>query len=82
MLGTSKNLDIEKYAEEQGLIQQDNSDELKPILEKILSENESVVEDYKKGKEAALQFLMGQVMKETRGSANPKKVQEMLKELI
>jgi aspartyl-tRNA(Asn)/glutamyl-tRNA(Gln) amidotransferase subunit B len=77
-----KDLEPSKYAEEQGLIQQDNSDELKPILEKILKENESVVEDYKKGKENALQFLMGQVMKETRGSANPKKVSELLKELI
>lgn len=77
-----KELDPEKYAEENNLIQQDSSDALKPILEKIISDNQSVVEDYKNGKDAALQFLMGQVMKETRGSANPKKVQEMFKDLI
>jgi len=75
-------LDPEKYAKENDLIQKDNSEELKPILEKIISENQSVVEDYKNGKEPALQFLVGQVMKETRGSANPQKVGEMLKELI
>lgn len=75
-------LDPEKYANDNNLIQKDNSDELKPILEKIISDNASVVEDYKNGKEAALQFLMGQVMKETRGSANPKKVMEMIKDLI
>lgn len=82
LMTEDSDLDPEKYAEENNLIQSDNSDELKPIIEKIIAENASVAEDYKKGKEAALQFLMGQVMKETRGSANPKKVQEMLKELL
>jgi len=82
VLVKDKNIEPEKYAEENDLMQKDNSDELKPILEEILSNNDSVVEDYKKGKENALKFLMGQVMKETKGSANPKKVEEMLKDLI
>jgi aspartyl-tRNA(Asn)/glutamyl-tRNA(Gln) amidotransferase subunit B len=77
-----KDLEPEKYAEEQGLIQQDNSEELKPIIQDILEKDKNVVEDYKNGKDSALQFLIGQIMKETRGSANPKKVQDLLKEMI
>ena len=76
------NLDPEKYANENGLIQKDNTDELKPIIEKIISENKSVADEFKAGKENALQFLMGQVMKETKGSANPKVVQELLRKII
>jgi aspartyl-tRNA(Asn)/glutamyl-tRNA(Gln) amidotransferase subunit B len=75
-------LEPEKYANENGLIQKDNTEELKPIIEKIISENRSVADEFKSGKENALQFLMGQVMKETKGSSNPKVVQELLKELI
>jgi aspartyl-tRNA(Asn)/glutamyl-tRNA(Gln) amidotransferase subunit B len=82
ILVKDKSIDPEKYAQENNIIQKDNSEELKPILESILENNPSVVEDYKKGKENALKFLMGQVMRETKGSANPKKVEEMLKELI
>lgn len=77
-----KTLDPEKYAEENNLIQQDNTAELSIIINRILSGNQNVVEEYKNGKEASIQFLIGQVMKETKGSANPKKVQELIKELI
>jgi aspartyl-tRNA(Asn)/glutamyl-tRNA(Gln) amidotransferase subunit B len=75
-------LDPEIYANENNLIQKDNSEELKPILEKIISENAKVVEEYKAGKEASLQFLIGQIMKETKGSANPQKALELLKSLL
>lgn len=75
-------LDPEKYANENNLIQKDNTEELKPIIEKIIAENQNIVLEYKNGKENALQFLIGQIMKETRGSANPQKVQELLKSLI
>ena len=47
-------------------------------IEKIIADNQKVVADYKAGKEASLQFLIGQGMKATKGSANP----EMLKKLI
>jgi aspartyl-tRNA(Asn)/glutamyl-tRNA(Gln) amidotransferase subunit B len=52
------------------------------IVKKIIKENPKPVEDYKKGKENALQFLVGQVMKESKGKANPDKAREILKSLL
>jgi aspartyl-tRNA(Asn)/glutamyl-tRNA(Gln) amidotransferase subunit B len=77
-----KELDPEKYVNENKLLQKDDSNELKAIIERILSKNVSAVEDFKSGKENALQFLVGQIMKETKGSTNPKKLQELLREFI
>ncbi len=61
-----------------GLIQKSDEGELKAIVEKILENNSKVVSDYKSGKESALQFLIGQGMKATKGAANP----EMLKAIV
>ncbi len=58
-------------AEENNLIQSSDPNALKIIAEKIISENPIAVEEYKKGKEASLQFLVGQGMKASKGSANP-----------
>ena len=76
------NISPKEYANEHGLIQKNNSDELKPIIEKILKDNPKVVEEYKAGKESVLQFLLGQIMKETKGSANPKMCMDLLKEML
>ena len=46
----------------------------------ILSNNENSVNDYKSGNERAIKFLMGQIMKETKGSANPELVNKLLLE--
>ena len=67
---------------EKGLVQIDDSSEIEKIAKKIISANQKPVEDYKKGKEAALQFLVGQFMKETKGKVNPQKAGEILKKLI
>ena len=56
--------------------------ELDPVIDKILSENESQVEAYRRGKEGLLGFFVGQVMKETGGKANPKVVNERLREKL
>jgi len=72
----------EKIAEEKGLIQNHDEGALKEIVQKIIDSNKSVVETYKAGKENALMSLVGQVMKETKGSANPGLVQKILKELL
>jgi len=53
--------------------------DLEKIVEKVIKNNPKAIGDYKKGKETALQFLVGQVMRQTRGSANPKVVGKMLK---
>ena len=59
----------------------DQSD-LEDIATHIIKENPKAIEDYKKGKLASLQFLVGQVMRETRGKANPKIVQEIIRRSI
>ena len=60
-----------KIATEKGLIQQSDEGKLKTIAEKVIASNPAVVADYKAGKEAALQYLVGQMMRESKGSANP-----------
>lgn len=69
-------------AEERGLMQLDSDDALLPIIDEILAEHTSVVEDYKAGKEVALKFLLGQGMKATKGSANPQALEKLFKERI
>ncbi len=56
--------------------------ELDPVIERILNENEQQVEAYRGGKEGLLGFFVGQVMKETGGKANPKVVNERLREKL
>ena len=71
-----------KIAEEKGLLQQSDEGALKGIAQKIIDANPQIVETYKGGKENALMSLVGQIMKETKGSANPTLVQKILKELL
>lgn len=77
-----QNLDPEKLAQENGLIQKSDEGEIKKIVEEIIKANPSVVEDYKKGKMAALQFFVGQGMKATKGSANPELLKKIILEVI
>jgi len=62
-----------------GLTQVSDANELDIIVQAVISENPQVVESIRAGKEAGLQFLMGQVMAKTKGQANPKVVMEMLR---
>ena len=63
-----------------GLKQISDSDEIRVLVEKILIDNPKQVSDYYKGKEKAFNFLVGQIMKITKGKANPTQVHETLKE--
>jgi aspartyl-tRNA(Asn)/glutamyl-tRNA(Gln) amidotransferase subunit B len=74
--------DPEKIAEEKGLLQKNDEGELKKIIEKIIQDNPKVVADYKAGKEASLQFLIGQAMKATKGSANPEILKTLFKSTL
>lgn len=76
----SSGRDPEEIANEMGLLQKSDESELKAIIEKIISDNESVVAEYKAGKEASLQFLIGQGMKATKGSANPQVLKKLFEE--
>jgi aspartyl-tRNA(Asn)/glutamyl-tRNA(Gln) amidotransferase subunit B len=56
--------------------------ELDPVIERVLEANETQVESFKAGKEGVLGYLVGQVMRETQGKANPKIVNERLREKL
>lgn len=73
-----KGEDPEILAQSRGLIQQNSEESLLPLVEQVIAENEAVVAEYKAGKEAALQYLLGQAMKASRGSANPALLMKLL----
>jgi len=77
MFGTGA--DPSHIIEEKGLTQLTDIGEIEKIIKDVISKNPKPVEDYKKGKENALQFLTGQVMARTRGRAEPDTVQQLLK---
>jgi aspartyl-tRNA(Asn)/glutamyl-tRNA(Gln) amidotransferase subunit B len=66
-------------AEKEGLLQQSDEGALSKVVEQVIAENPKVVEEYKGGKETALQFLIGQGMKLSRGAGNPKVLAELFK---
>ena len=67
---------------EKGLLQISDEGSLAPIIDEIVKNNPKVVQDYKNGKEKAFGFFIGQIMKATRGQANPEMVNTMLKERL
>ena len=69
-----------KIIEEKGWIQISDESAIKEVVQKIIEENPQSVSDYKAGKDKALGFLVGQAMKQTKGKANPKMLNEMFKE--
>ncbi len=74
--------DPKAIAEENGFMQQSGTETLLPTVKKIIENNAAVVADFKAGKQAAIQFLVGQAMKETRGAGNPGVLRELfIKEL-
>ncbi len=70
----------ELIAVERGLIQDSDPESLKKVVREVLSANQSAVDEYRAGKESALQFLVGQSMKATRGSGNPGALKNLLVE--
>ena len=74
--------DPEEIAESRGLKQESNEEKLREIVEKIVSENSEAVAQFKSGKESAIQFLVGQGMKEAKGSANPQVLKTLFLEKL
>lgn len=70
--------DVESLVEEKGWVQLSDPEKLKPIINDILDNNEQSIKDFKDGKDRAKGFLVGQIMKETRGKANPQVVNQLL----
>ena len=65
--------------EEKGLIQITDEAEIEKIIKEVILKNKKAVEDFKKGKANAFQYLIGQIMAETKGKADPKIVNRILK---
>ncbi len=74
--------DPSQIVESKNLKQVSNAGELEKIVENIIKNNPQPVEDYKKGKETALQFLIGLAMRESKGRANPNIVGEIIKKKL
>ena len=72
----------EEIVEEKGLKQVSDTSELGAIVDEVLAENPGPAEQFRGGKEGILGFLVGQVMKKTGGSANPKVAQDLLRERL
>lgn len=77
-----EDVEPESYAKEHGLIQELDEGKLKATAQAIITANPKVVEDYKAGNEKSIQFLVGQFMRESRGSANPQLALKILTELL
>ena len=71
---------IKEIVKETGIENITDDNAIKEIVQKVISENPDSVTDYKAGKDRAIKYLMGQVMKESKGSANPAMAMDILKE--
>ena len=72
----------EKIVNEKGLVQLTDTGVIKKVVSDVLTRSSSEVEAYKAGKTKLLGYFVGQVMKETRGKANPKVVNDLLKKIL
>ncbi len=72
----------EIVVKEKGLVQISDEGAIAKVIEEVLAANAKSVEEYKAGKTAAMNFLLGQVMKKTQGKANPGVVNKILKEKL
>lgn len=77
-----KGTDVKALINEKGIKQISNKEELASIIKKIIESNEASVIDYKNGNNRAIKYLMGEIMKQTKGQANPIMAQELLIEIL
>ncbi len=71
--------DADKLVEKKGLSVLSNPDEILPLVQKVVADNPEQVAAYKGGRDKLFGFFVGQVMKETKGRANPQLLNELLK---
>ena len=72
----------EEIIEKKGLVQITDDSEIENIVNQVIENNPSQVKDYLDGKSQLLGYFVGQIMKETKGKANPQKVNEILKKKL
>ena len=64
------------------MIQKNDPEALEKMIRELMTANPNVVADFKAGKQAALQFFIGQIMKASKGAINPQTAQEAVKKLL
>lgn len=74
----TNDIEPKAWVESKGMVQLSDPAKLQPIIDEVLDNNEQSIEDFKNGKDRAIGFLVGQIMKKTRGMANPKMVNKLL----
>lgn len=77
-----KPFDVKEYVKKEKLEAVSDVKEIEKFCKEAIKENPQAVEDYKKGEEKALNFIVGKVMQKTRGKAIPEKVNEIIKKLV
>ncbi|ETO40965.1 Aspartyl-tRNA(Asn) amidotransferase subunit B [Fructilactobacillus florum 8D] len=70
------------YVKEHGLVQLSDPDQLQPIIDQVLADNPQSIVDFHNGKDRAVGFLVGQIMKQTHGKANPQIVNKLLMQAL
>ncbi len=80
MISTGKK--ASQIVKEKRLTQITNEDEIRKIAQKVIANNPKSLEQYKQGKTKVFGFFVGQIMKETKGKANPQLVNKILQELL
>ena len=78
-LWTGDGKDVDAVIEAKGLRQMNDSGALEKIVDEVLAANAKNVEEYRAGKDKAFNALVGQIMKASKGKANPAQVNELLK---
>ena len=76
------NLNVDQAIEELGLKQISDSNEIDQLVDEVLKNNQQMIEEYKSGKEKAFNALIGQIMKASKGKANPSQVNSLLKDKL
>jgi aspartyl-tRNA(Asn)/glutamyl-tRNA(Gln) amidotransferase subunit B len=74
--------DVKEYVKKEGLEQVSDSGELEKFVKEAMDKNPQAVEDIKAGNTKSVNFIVGQVMRATRGKANPQEVNDIIKKLI
>jgi aspartyl-tRNA(Asn)/glutamyl-tRNA(Gln) amidotransferase subunit B len=74
--------DPKKIAEEKGLIQENDVEALKVMVQKIIDDNPEQVVEYRNGKETMINYFVGQAMKASRGAGNPQVFTQLFKEIL
>ena len=77
-----ENIDPEEYVKSKNLIQISDTSEIEKIIDDVIDQNKTEVEKYLAGKQSVIGFFVGQIMKISKGKANPQLVNKILKEKL